>query len=213
MSGITLSEGPGFSPAFDIAAIRADFPILRGNRARQAARVSRQRQHEPEARVRASRRWITTIATPTRNIHRATHLLSERATAAYEGTRAKAARFINAPDTRVDRPDDAARPTASTSSRRPTGRMVLRPGDEVILSWLEHHSNIVPWQILCEQTGATLRVIPIDDRGDIELDAYDALLSERTQDRRGRPRVQRARHDQSRRADDSSRRTRAARWC
>ena len=133
------------------------------------------------------------------NIHRATHLLSERATKAYEGTRAKAARFINAPDAKsivlTTGTTDGINLVAQTY-----GRMVLRPGDEVVLSWLEHHSNIVPWQILCEQTGAMLRVAPINDRGEIDLDAYEALLSDAHEDRRGRPRVERARHDQSRRA-------------
>jgi cysteine desulfurase/selenocysteine lyase len=113
------------------------------------------------------------------NIHRATHLLSERATRAYEGARKKAARFINAPDEK-----SIVLTTGTTDGinlvAQSYGRMVLRPGDEVLLSWLEHHSNIVPWQILCEQTGATLRVVPINDLGEIDLDAFETLVSERT---------------------------------
>jgi cysteine desulfurase/selenocysteine lyase len=113
------------------------------------------------------------------NIHRATHLLSERATQAYEGARVKAARFINAAD-----PKSIVLTTGTTDGinlvAQTYGRMTLRPGDEVLLSWLEHHSNIVPWQILCDQTGATLRVAPITDRGEIDVEAYHRLLSPRT---------------------------------
>jgi cysteine desulfurase/selenocysteine lyase len=113
------------------------------------------------------------------NIHRATHLLSERATALYEGARIKAARFINAPD-----PHTIVLTKGTTDGinlvAQSYGRSVLRPGDEILISWLEHHSNIVPWQLLCEQTGATLKVAPIDERGEIDQDAYARLLSSRT---------------------------------
>jgi cysteine desulfurase / selenocysteine lyase len=113
------------------------------------------------------------------NIHRATHLLSERATALYEGARAKAAAFINAPDPRTivltKGTTDGINLVAQSY-----GRTMLRAGDEIVISWLEHHSNIVPWQMLCEQTGAVLRVIPIDELGEIDLDAYAGLLSART---------------------------------
>jgi cysteine desulfurase/selenocysteine lyase len=113
------------------------------------------------------------------NIHRATHLLSERATALYEGARAKAAAFVNAPDAR------AIVLTKGTTDginlvAQSYGRSMLRAGDEIVISWLEHHSNIVPWQLLCEQTGAVLRVAPINDAGEIDLDAYAGLLSPRT---------------------------------
>src|SRR3954451_5338545 len=113
------------------------------------------------------------------NIHRATHLLSERATALYEGARGKAAAFINAPD-----PHTIVLTKGTTDGinlvAQSYGRSVLREGDEVLISWLEHHSNIVPWQLVCEQTGARLRVAPISDAGEVDLDAFDSLLSPRT---------------------------------
>jgi cysteine desulfurase/selenocysteine lyase len=113
------------------------------------------------------------------NIHRATHLLSERATQLYEGTRGKVMRFINAPDLQ-----SVVFTTGTTDGinlvAQAYGRTVLENGDEVLISWLEHHSNIVPWQILCEQTGASLRVVPINDSGEIDLEAFDRLLTSRT---------------------------------
>jgi len=105
--------------------------------------------------------------------------LSERATALYEGARIKAAAFVNAPDPRsivlTKGTTDGINLVAQSH-----GRSTLRAGDEVVISWLEHHSNIVPWQMLCEQTGAVLRVVPINTRGEVEMDAYAAMLSPRT---------------------------------
>ncbi|MEO8680518.1 MAG: cysteine desulfurase, partial [Vicinamibacterales bacterium] len=111
--------------------------------------------------------------------HRATHLLSERATALYEGARAKAATFINAPD-----PHAIVLTKGTTDGinlvAQSYGRSTLKPGDEILLSWLEHHSNIVPWQLVAEQTGAVIRVVPINELGEIDLEQYAALLSART---------------------------------
>ncbi len=169
---------PGFSPAFDIGSIRAQFPILRElvHGKPLVYLDSANTSQKPEAVLRALDDYYRHANA---NIHRATHLLSERATQAYEGTRAKAARFINAPDAKT-----IVLTTGTTDGinlvAQTYGRSNLKPGDEVLLSWLEHHSNIVPWQILCEQTGALLRVAPIDDRGEIDLEAYHALLSPRT---------------------------------
>jgi cysteine desulfurase/selenocysteine lyase len=166
------------SAAFDVEKIRADFPILREivHGKPLVYLDSANTSQKPQSVLRAMDDYYRHANA---NIHRATHLLSERATEAYEGTRAKAARFINAPDAR-----SIVLTTGTTDGinlvAQSYGRSALRPGDEVILSWLEHHSNIVPWQLVCEQTGATLRVIPIDDRGEIELDVYRELLSERT---------------------------------
>ena len=113
------------------------------------------------------------------NIHRATHLLSERATALYEGARAKAAAFMNA-----GHPHDIVLTKGTTDGinlvAQSYGRMTLKAGDEIVLSWLEHHSNIVPWQLVAEQTGAVIKVVPINDRGEIDQDAYEQLLSDRT---------------------------------
>jgi cysteine desulfurase/selenocysteine lyase len=170
--------GPGVSLAFDVASIRADFPILRElvHGKPLVYLDSANTSQKPEAVLRALDDYYRHANA---NIHRATHLLSERATQAYEGTRAKAARFINAPDDKT-----IVLTTGTTDGinlvAQTYGRSNLKPGDEVLLSWLEHHSNIVPWQILCEQTGAVLRVAPIDDRGEIDLEVYHALLSPRT---------------------------------
>jgi len=176
--GSALSEGPGFSRAFDVESIRADFPILKEivHGKPLVYLDSANTSQKPASVLQAMDNYYRHANA---NIHRATHLLSERATAAYEGARAKAARFINAPEAR------SIVLTAGTTDginlvAQTYGRANLGPGDEVILSWLEHHSNIVPWQIVCEQTGARLRVVPIDDRGDIELDKYESLLSDRT---------------------------------
>jgi cysteine desulfurase/selenocysteine lyase len=113
------------------------------------------------------------------NIHRATHLLSEEATKAYEGARETARRFVNARSTReivfVRGTTEAINLVASGFTWKH-----VKEGDEILVSGLEHHSNLVPWQILCERTGATLRVIPIDDAGDLILEEAERLLSPRT---------------------------------
>jgi cysteine desulfurase / selenocysteine lyase len=113
------------------------------------------------------------------NVHRGVHLLSEKATQAYEDARARVQRFLNAPDAReivfVRGATEGINLVAASY-----GRKWIGAGDEVIISALEHHSNIVPWQLLCEETGAVLRVIPVDDAGDLLLDEYDRLLGPRT---------------------------------
>jgi cysteine desulfurase/selenocysteine lyase len=113
------------------------------------------------------------------NVHRGVHLLSERATKAYEDARLAVARFIGAPDPRevifVRGTTEAVNLVAQTFGRRRVG-----PGDDVVVTGLEHHSNIVPWQLLCEEKGARLRVVAVDDAGDLELSALDDLLGPRT---------------------------------
>lgn len=113
------------------------------------------------------------------NIHRGVHALSEQATEAYEGARKKVQRFINAASWQeivfVRGATEGINLVAQSY-----GRNVLSPGDEIIVSQLEHHSNIVPWQLLCEQTGAVLRVIPMNDAGELLMDEYRALLGEKT---------------------------------
>ncbi len=113
------------------------------------------------------------------NVHRGVHLLSERATEAYEGARARIQRFLNAAHTReivfVRGTTEGINLVAQTFGRRTVGA-----GDEIVITALEHHSNIVPWQMLCEERGATLRVVPIDDAGEVDADAYERLLNERT---------------------------------
>ena len=113
------------------------------------------------------------------NVHRGVHELSQRATDAYETARDTVRRFINAASTReivfVRGATEAINLVAQSY-----GRSRLEPGDEILVTEMEHHSNIVPWQLVCGQTGATLRVAPIDDAGELELDAFEALLGPRT---------------------------------
>jgi cysteine desulfurase/selenocysteine lyase len=113
------------------------------------------------------------------NIHRGVHYLSERATQAYETVREKVAHFLNATHPReiifVRGTTEAINLVASTYGRKNVGQ-----GDEVLISTMEHHSNIVPWQMLCQEKGARLRVIPISDSGEIRLEEYERLLSART---------------------------------
>ena len=113
------------------------------------------------------------------NVHRGVHELSVRATEAYEGARVKVQRFIGAPDHRnivfVRGTTEAINLVAHAYARP-----LLGEGDEVLITHMEHHSNIVPWQIVTQQTGATLKVVPIDDRGQLMMDAFEKLLSDRT---------------------------------
>jgi cysteine desulfurase/selenocysteine lyase len=113
------------------------------------------------------------------NVHRGVHMLSERATAAFEGARSEAAGFLGAAHTHEIIFTRNATEGINLVAQS-WGQVNLRSGDEVLISTMEHHSNIVPWQLACERTGARLRVIPIDDRGVLDLDAFHGLLSSRT---------------------------------
>src|SRR3954471_904398 len=175
-SATTAAKDPRTS--LDVQQVRRDFPIL-SERVHGKPLVyldSANTSQKPVAVIEAMDAYYRHANA---NIHRATHLLSERATALYEGARIKAAAFMNAPDPRsivlTKGTTDGINLVAQSY-----GRSTLRPGDEIVISWLEHHSNIVPWQMLCEQTGAVLRVVPINTRGEVEMDAYAALLSSRT---------------------------------
>ena len=113
------------------------------------------------------------------NVHRGVHTLSERATTSYENARTKIRRFINAASNHeVVLTRNATE--ALNLVARAWGDWALRPGDEVLITTMEHHSNIVPWQQTCARTGATLRVVPIDDRGDLVMDEFERLLTEKT---------------------------------
>jgi cysteine desulfurase/selenocysteine lyase len=113
------------------------------------------------------------------NIHRGVHYLSQRATTAYEGAREKVKRFINARES-LECIFVRGATEGINLVMHGYGRKFVGPGDEVVISAMEHHANIVPWQMLCEEKGAKLRVIPMNDAGDLLLDEYDALLNERT---------------------------------
>lgn len=113
------------------------------------------------------------------NVHRGVHTLSERATSLYEGVRPKVAALLNAPD-----PHGVIFTRSTTEGinlvARTIGRSRVGEGDEVLISAMEHHANIVPWQMLCEEQGASLRVIPCDEKGDLILNDLDSLITERT---------------------------------
>jgi len=163
---------------FNVDQVRADFPILT-ERVHGKPLVyldSANTSQKPEAVLKAMDDYYRHANA---NIHRATHLLSERATALYEGARAKAAAFLNAPD-----PHTIVLTKGTTDGinlvAQSYGRSTLKAGDEILLTWLEHHSNIVPWQLLAEQTGAVIKVVPINEAGELDLDQYAALLSSRT---------------------------------
>ncbi|MEK7814767.1 MAG: cysteine desulfurase, partial [Chloroflexota bacterium] len=113
------------------------------------------------------------------NVHRGVHALSQQATEEYEGVRAKVRQFINAAD---DREIIYVRGTTEAINlvAHSYGRQNVGPGDEIIISAMEHHSNIVPWQMLCQEKGARLRVIPINDAGELLMDEYEKLLGSRT---------------------------------
>lgn len=173
MMDITLTPA-----AFDVETVRADFPILsRKVRGRTLVYLdSANTTQKPEAVIRASDRFYRETNA---NIHRSTYRLSEEATTAYEGAREKVRRFLNAASTRevvfTRGTTEAINLLASSF-----GQAFVKAGDEVLITGMEHHSNIVPWQLLCERTGARLRVLPIDDRGDLVLEELDTLLTERT---------------------------------
>ena len=179
MSTGTVAEGRTLkAEGFDVAKIRADFPIL--------SEIVHGRPLVYLDSANTSQKPLSVITATddyyrhaNGNIHRATHLLSERATALYEGARRKAAAFLNAGDAHsivlTKGTTDGINLVAQSY-----GRMVLQPGDEIVLSWLEHHSNIVPWQLVAEQTGAVIKVVPINERGEIEQQEYERLVSGRT---------------------------------
>ncbi|HKZ04508.1 MAG TPA: cysteine desulfurase [Methylomirabilota bacterium] len=162
----------------DVERIRKDFPILHQEvHGRPLVYLdSAATSQKPQVVLDALADYY---ARDNANVHRGVHRLSERATEAYEGARARIQRFLNAAHPReivfVRGTTEGINLVAQTYGRRTVGR-----GDEVIITALEHHSNIVPWQMLCEEAGATLRVVPIDDAGEVDVDAYERMLGERT---------------------------------
>jgi len=161
-------------PALDVARLRGEFPIL-ATTAHGRPLVyldNAATSQKPRAVIEAVRRYYTTHNA---NVHRGVYTLSEQATAAYEGVREQARAFMNAASVHevifVRGTTEAVNLVAST-----WGRANLRVGDEVLVSAMEHHSNIVPWQLLRDAVGATLRVIPMNQRGELLLDEYERLL-------------------------------------
>lgn len=166
------------SNGFDVHKIREDFPILkqRVNGKPLVYLDNAATSQKPKAVLDALKRYYTE---DNANVHRGVHELSQRATKAYEDARVKVQHFLNARDSHeiifVRGTTEAINLVAMTYGRKNVGA-----GDEVLISAMEHHSNIVPWQILCEEKGAKLRVAPINDAGELLLDDFEKLLSSRT---------------------------------
>jgi cysteine desulfurase / selenocysteine lyase len=164
--------------ALDVAAIRRDFPLLQQRVYGKplAYLDNAATTQKPQAVIdRVTQYYVEENA----NVHRGVHWLSERATNAFEEARVTVARFLNARE-----PGEIVFVRGTTEAinlvTATFGRSRIGHGDEVAISAMEHHSNIVPWQILCEQQGARLRIIPITDAGELDLEAYATLLTDRT---------------------------------
>ncbi len=175
----TLSNAAHAGPeAFDVAQLREQFPALaqRVNDKPLVYLDSAATTQKPRCVIEAVKRFYERDNS---NVHRGVHTLSQRATDAFELARDHIRRLLGAEDHREVIFTRGATESINLVAQT-YGRSRLRAGDEVLISTMEHHSNIVPWQILCEQTGATLKVIPINDAGELLYEAYENLLSERT---------------------------------
>ena len=163
---------------FDAASVRRDFPILA-----ESVHGHPLVWLDSAATTQKPRAVIDRIAAfyerENSNIHRAAHTLAGRATDAYEAAREKVRRFLNAPSTKEIVFARGATEAINLVAQSWGGRHVGKD-DEIVLTWLEHHSNIVPWQLLAAEKGAKIRVAPIDDRGEIRLDEFEKLLGPRT---------------------------------
>ncbi|HEX9186079.1 MAG TPA: cysteine desulfurase [Vicinamibacteria bacterium] len=173
-----MSATAGARTAFDVELVRREFPVLRETvHGKPLVYLdSAASAQKPQAVIDAERQVYERAYS---NIHRGVHHLSMLATDAYEKARAKVQRFLGAAESReivlLRGTTEGLNLVAQSYGRRHVGA-----GDEVLVTGLEHHSNIVPWQLLCEEKGATLRVAPIDDAGEVDMDAFERLLSPRT---------------------------------
>lgn len=172
------AHAPRKSAPFDVGRIREDFPILRQPvRGRPLVYLDNAAtSQKPQVVIDAIRNYYEHDNS---NIHRGVHFLSERATEEYERARRTTQQFLNAADSR-----EIVFTRGTTESinlvAQTYGRKHLTAGDEVLVTAMEHHSNIVPWQLLCEEKGATLRVAPINDRGELLVEGFEKLLGPRT---------------------------------
>ena len=179
---MSAAPAPGRPPRrsnlFDVERVRGEFPILgqEVNGHPLAYLDNGATSQKPRRVIDAIRRYYET---DNANVHRGLHALSERATHAYEGARDTVRAFLNAADRReivfVRGATDGLNLVAQSCARPRLG-----PGDEIVVTTMEHHSNIVPWQLVCRQTGAKLRVAPIHDSGELDMEAFARLLNERT---------------------------------
>jgi cysteine desulfurase/selenocysteine lyase len=162
----------------DVERVRKDFPIL-GTKVHGKPLVYLDNAATGQKPAAVIDRITEYYQNENSNVHRGVHHLSETATAAYEGAREKVRTFINAKSLREVIFTRGTTESINIASIA-WGRANLKGGDEIVISTIEHHSNIVPWQILATQTGAKLRVIPVDDRGQLLVDEYERMLGERT---------------------------------
>jgi cysteine desulfurase/selenocysteine lyase len=178
MAAIAPKVQPETEVALDAERVRKDFPILqRSINGRPLVYLdSGASSQRPLPVLRAVEEYETHSHA---NVHRGVHALSQAATEAFEGARERVRRFINARSTKeiiFTRGTTEGINLVAQSYARPR----FKPGDEILITALEHHANIVPWQMVCEQTGCTLKVAPIDRRGELVFDEYQKLLSPRT---------------------------------
>lgn len=172
-----MSNGVNKRP-FDPDAIRADFPILQQQvKGKPLVYLDNAATtQKPQVVIDTLSRYYSTLNS---NVHRGAHTLADLATREFEGARETVQRFLNAPHSR-----EIIWTRGTTEGinlvAQGYGRAFLRPGDEIIISAMEHHSNIVPWQLVAQQTCANLRVIPVTDNAELDLDAFEKLLSEKT---------------------------------
>jgi len=173
-----LSTADAIQTVWDVERVRADFPVLHQT-VNGKPLVYLDNGASSQVPQVVIDRGIFYIEQEHSNIHRGVHYLSQRATTAYEGAREKVKRFINARESR-----ECIFVRGATEGinlvMHGYGRKFIGEGDEIIISAMEHHANIVPWQMLCEEKGARLRVIPMNDAGELILEEYDALLNTRT---------------------------------
>jgi cysteine desulfurase / selenocysteine lyase len=173
-----MIESLSIQSGIDVAGIRQQFPILnREVKGRPLVYLDNAATtQKPQVVIDALVNYYTTYNA---NIHRGIHSLAEEATAAYEATRDAVQDFINA-ESREQIIFTKGTTEGINLVAQTWGRQNIKAGDEIIISNMEHHSNIVPWYILCEETGAKLKVIPINEEGELLMDEFDKLLSERT---------------------------------
>src|SRR6266571_4788187 len=169
---------PKPADVWDVERIRRDFPVL-SQTVNGRPLVYLDNAASSQVPVMVIERGSQYLQQEHSNIHRGVHYLSMKATTAYEGAREKVKRFINAREAK-----ECIFVRGATEGinlvMQGYGRKFIGAGDEIIISAMEHHANIVPWQMLCEEKGARLRVIPMNDAGELLLDEYDALLNEKT---------------------------------
>jgi len=178
MRALAAERAPDTLPGFDLERVRADFPILaRRIHGRPLVYLDNAATtQKPRAVLQAIARVYEESCS---NVARGVHTLSQESTALYEGARATVARFLGAAD-----PSEVVFVRGTTEGinlmAAAWGRLRVGAGDEVLVTGLEHHSNLVPWQMLCAEKGARLVVVPLDDRGDVVMEEFERLLSPRT---------------------------------